>query len=211
MTVHLRKSGGGGGSLHIMNCFFWESDRITLPDSAPTSIWVGNSDIPFVTHARNLRIPISSNKTMDKHVTNLCRSAYAEPRRISSIRHLLTVNTQCNQNSPLCLCSLKARPLQLPPLWHTSIHSGHASKSTTFCSKISHEIPQMWSCTASFAQPSLVTSPLKDKLQDFNPVLQHFHQFFSCLHCSASICLRPFQSPPFTLRHMHHLYSFCQN
>ena len=92
MTVHLRKSGGGGGSLHIMNCFFWESDRITLPDSAPTSIWVGNSDIPFVTHARNLRIPISSNKTMDKHVTNLCRSAYAEPRRISSIPHLLTVN-----------------------------------------------------------------------------------------------------------------------
>ena len=29
---------------------------------------------------------------MDKHVTNICRSAYAELRRISSIRHLLTVN-----------------------------------------------------------------------------------------------------------------------
>ena len=28
----------------------------------------------------------------DKHVTNICRSAYAELRRISSIRHLLTVN-----------------------------------------------------------------------------------------------------------------------
>ena len=29
---------------------------------------------------------------MDKHVTNICRSAYVELRRISSIRHLLIVN-----------------------------------------------------------------------------------------------------------------------
>ena len=67
-------------------------DRILLPNSAPTSIRVGNSDIPFITHARNLGITISSNTTMDKHVTNICRSACAELRRISSIRHLLTVN-----------------------------------------------------------------------------------------------------------------------
>ena len=38
------------------------------------------------------------------------------------------------------------------------------------------------SCTASFAQPTLVTSPLKDWLWDFNPVLQHFHQLFSRLY-----------------------------
>ena len=63
-----------------------------LPDSARTSIRVGNSDIPFVTHTRNLRITISSNTIMDKHVTNICRSAYAELRRMSSILHLLTVN-----------------------------------------------------------------------------------------------------------------------
>ena len=69
-----------------------KSDRIMLPDSAPTSIRVGNSDIPFASHARNLGITISSNTTVDKHVTNICRSAYTELRRISSIRHLLTVN-----------------------------------------------------------------------------------------------------------------------
>ena len=69
-----------------------KSDIIMLPDSAPTSIRVGSSDVPFVTHARNLGITISSNTTMDKHVTNICRSAYAELRRISSIRHLLAVS-----------------------------------------------------------------------------------------------------------------------
>ena len=69
-----------------------KSDRIMLPDSAPTSIQVGNSDVPFVSHARNLGITISSDTTVDKHVTNICRSAYTEPRHRSSIRHLLTVN-----------------------------------------------------------------------------------------------------------------------
>ena len=69
-----------------------KSDRIMLPDSAPTSIRVGNSDVPFASHARNLGITISSSTTMDKHVTNICRSAYAELRCISSIHHLLTVN-----------------------------------------------------------------------------------------------------------------------
>ena len=35
-----------------------KSDLIMLPDSAPTSVRVSNSDIPFVTHARNLRIAV---------------------------------------------------------------------------------------------------------------------------------------------------------
>ena len=63
-----------------------------LPDSAPTSIWVGNSDIPIVTRVRHLRITISSSTNMDKHVINICRSSYTELWHISSIHHLLTVN-----------------------------------------------------------------------------------------------------------------------
>ena len=69
-----------------------KSDKIMPPYSATTSTRVGNSDIPFASHARNIGITISSNTTMYKHVTNICRSAYAELPRIRSIRHLLTVN-----------------------------------------------------------------------------------------------------------------------
>ena len=69
-----------------------KSDRAKFPDPAPTSVRVGNSVIPFATHAKNLGFTISSNTTIDKHATYICRSAYAELRRISSIRHLLTVN-----------------------------------------------------------------------------------------------------------------------
>ena len=67
------------------------------------------------------------------------------------------------------------------------------------------------SCTASFVQPSLVASSLTDWLQDFNSVLQRLHQLFSCLYRSASTRLHPFETPPFTLRHTHSLYSFHQN
>ena len=35
-----------------------KSDRIMLPDSAPTSIRVGNSDIPFASHARHLGLSL---------------------------------------------------------------------------------------------------------------------------------------------------------
>ena len=55
-----------------------KADRIMLPDFAPTSIRVGNSDTLFVTHARNLWTTISSNTIMDKYVINIYRYAYAE-------------------------------------------------------------------------------------------------------------------------------------
>ena len=83
-----------------------KSDRIMLPESAPTSVRVGNSDMPFVTHARNLGITISSNTTMDKHVANICRSAYFELRRISSLRHLVTVSATTTLLSAFVLSKL---------------------------------------------------------------------------------------------------------
>ena len=179
-----------------------------LPDSAPTSIQVGNSDIPFATHARNLGIIISSDTIMDKHVTDVCRSVDAELRRISSIRHPLTVNAT---QTLLSAFVLSKSLLQLLPLWLTSIHSGQAPMSMKFCSKISHEIPQVWTCAASFAQPSLVTNTPRDWLQDFNSVLQHFNQLFSCLYRSASIRLHSLKTTPFILGCMLSLYSFHQD
>ena len=61
----------------------------------PTSIRVGNSDIPFGTHARNLEITISSNTTMQKHVTNICITL-----------HILTVNATKTLYSAFVLSKL---------------------------------------------------------------------------------------------------------
>ena len=83
-----------------------KSKRTSFGDTAPTSIRVGESDIPFSDKAKNLGVTLSSDMSMDKHVTNVCKSAYLEFCRIGSIRHFLTVDT-----------------LQLSSLWFPSIHS----------------------------------------------------------------------------------------
>ena len=57
----------------------------------PASLRVGKAGIPFTTCARNLGFMIWGNPSLNKHISNVCRSAYVEIRRISSIRHYLAV------------------------------------------------------------------------------------------------------------------------
>ena len=47
---------------------------------------------PFPPRKKYLGVTLSSNLSMEKHVTNVCRSAYVEIRRISNIRHYLTTD-----------------------------------------------------------------------------------------------------------------------
>ena len=68
------------------------SNRTYFPNPPPTSIYIRNSDIPFSSREKNLGVTLSSNLSMEKHVTNACRSAYVEIRRISNIRHCLTTD-----------------------------------------------------------------------------------------------------------------------
>ena len=41
---------------------------------------------------KHLGVPLTNNLSMEKHVTNICSSAYIEIRRISNIRHYLTTD-----------------------------------------------------------------------------------------------------------------------
>ena len=47
--------------------------------------------IPFATSARNLGFVISGDMSLDKHISNACRSESVDIRRISSIRQYLAV------------------------------------------------------------------------------------------------------------------------
>ena len=137
-----------------------KSDRIMLPDSAPTPIRAGNSDIPFASHARNLGIIISSNSIMDKQFANICGSAYAELRRISSIRHLLTVNatktlfsTLVLSKSDYCNSLLCGSPqFIVDKLQRVQNSAARLVMKSRKCDQVQ----------PFFAQPSLVFSPLMD-------------------------------------------------
>ena len=67
--------------------------KTTVLSDLPTSLQVGGADITFSSSARDLGYIITADMTLDKYVANLCRSAYYELYKISTIRHTLSIQT----------------------------------------------------------------------------------------------------------------------
>ena len=56
----------------------------------PTSITIGNAQVPFKQSVKNLGFTLDCHLTMNAHVTNNARTCYFELRRLASIRRILT-------------------------------------------------------------------------------------------------------------------------
>ena len=56
----------------------------------PTSITIGNAQIPFSQSVKNLGSTLDCHLTMNAHVSNIARTFYIELRRLASIRRFLT-------------------------------------------------------------------------------------------------------------------------
>ena len=56
----------------------------------PTSITIGNAQIPFKQYVKNLGFTLDCHLTMNAHVSNIPRTCYFELRRLASIRRFLT-------------------------------------------------------------------------------------------------------------------------
>ena len=66
------------------------SKRTKHLHSLPTSITVGNAQIPFNKSVKNLGFTLDCHLTMNAHVSNIARTCYFELRRLASIRRFLT-------------------------------------------------------------------------------------------------------------------------
>ena len=55
----------------------------------PTSITIGNAQIPFKPSVKNLGFTLDCHLTMNAHVSNIARTCYFELRRLASIRRFL--------------------------------------------------------------------------------------------------------------------------
>ena len=64
--------------------------RFLKHPSLPSSISIGASDISFSSQARNLGVTFEPTLSFKQHVANVCKVAYFEIRKISSVRHLLS-------------------------------------------------------------------------------------------------------------------------
>ena len=65
----------------------WSRKRVTSQDS---HLRVGNHDVFFKDHVKNLGVYIDATLSVVKHIYHISRLAILEIRRIRSVRHLLT-------------------------------------------------------------------------------------------------------------------------
>ena len=66
------------------------SKRTKHLHSLPTSITIGNAQIPFKKSVKNFGFTLDCHLTMNAHVSNIARICYFELRRLASIRRFLT-------------------------------------------------------------------------------------------------------------------------
>ena len=67
-----------------------------------TSLSFGHNVISFSTTAKNLGFHFTYDMRIDAHVHDICRKVYINIRRISSIRHLLSIDAKEPCSVPLC-------------------------------------------------------------------------------------------------------------
>ena len=65
------------------------SNRTKHLHSLPTSITIGNAQIPLKQSVKNLGHTLDCHQTMNAHVSNIARTCYFELHRLASIRRFL--------------------------------------------------------------------------------------------------------------------------
>ena len=66
------------------------SNRTKHLHSLPTSVTIGDAQIPFKKSVKNFGFTLDSHRSMNAHVSNIARTCYFELRRLASIRIFLT-------------------------------------------------------------------------------------------------------------------------
>ena len=66
------------------------SNRTRHLHNPPTSITIGNAQVPFKQSEKNLGFTLDCHLTMNAHISNIARTCYFELRRLASIRRFLT-------------------------------------------------------------------------------------------------------------------------
>ena len=82
------------------------SKRTKHLHTLPTSITIGNAQIPFKHSVKNLGFTLDCHLTMNAHVSNIARTCYYELHRLASIRRFLTSTATATLASAFALSRL---------------------------------------------------------------------------------------------------------
>ena len=79
------------------------SKRTKHLHNLPTSITIGNAQVPFKQSVKKIGFTLDCHPTMNAHVSNIARTCYFELRRLASIRRFLTSTATATLVSALVL------------------------------------------------------------------------------------------------------------
>ena len=140
----------------------------------PTSITIGNAQIPFKQSVKNLGFTLDCHLTMNAHVSNTARTCYFELRRLASIRRFLTSTATTTLVSAFFL----SRIVYCNSLLFSSTHdvTSHMQRIQNYASRVILRLPMSSSITIHLK--SLHWLPVK--------VRSTYKVACLCYHCHIS-------------------------
>ena len=106
----------------------------------PTSITIGNDQIPFKQSVKNFGLTLDRHFTMNAHVSNIARTCYFELRRLASIRGFLTSTT----TATLVSCFALTRIYYCNSLLFGSTHdvTSHLQRIQNYAARVILHLPK---------------------------------------------------------------------
>ena len=150
------------------------SKRTKHLHSLPTSITIGNAQIPFKKSVKNLGFTLDCHLTMNAHVSNIARTCYFELRRLASIRRFLTSTATATLVSAFVLSRID----YCTSLLFGSTHdvTSHLQRIQNYAARVILRLPKTSSITIRFK--SLHWLPVK--------VRSTYKIACLCYHCHSS-------------------------
>ena len=150
------------------------SKRTKHLHNLPTSITIGNAQIPFKQSVKNLGFTLDCHLTMNAHVSNIARTCYFELRRLASIRRFLS----CTATATLVSAFVLSRIDYFNALLFGSTHdvTSHLQRIQNYAALVILLLPKLSSITTHLK--SLHWLPVK--------VRSNYKIACLCYHCHSS-------------------------
>ena len=143
-------------------------------NSLPTSMTIGNAQIPFKKSVKNLGFTLDCHLTMNAQVSNIARTCYFELRRLASIRRFLTSTATATLVSAFVLSRIHYCNSLL--FGYTHDVTSHLQRILNYAARVILRIPKSSSITIHLK--SLHWLPVK--------VRSTYKIACLCYHCHSS-------------------------
>ena len=153
---------------------FVTSNRTRHLHNLPTSITMGNAQIPFKQSVKNLGLALDCHLTMNAHVSNIARTCNFDLRRLATIRRFLTSTATATLVSAFVLSRIDYSS----SLMFGSTHdvTSHLQRIQNYAIRVILRLPMSYSITIHLK--SLHWLPVKERSTNEIACL--------CYHCHSS-------------------------